>query len=144
LFKIQSVWHEILDHPLVQYIPLSKSVIASKNGGTESSTGRVFIKAFNTAEDLRPTLNLFNLDTEILRMINWKSELPFLTGNFIAEELKYRTHKVVVVGQEVRGYLELFTVNRTYFYRDTFYFSVYDRKGRRLNTQTEMFVVDYS
>ena len=143
MFRAAPVWHQILDHPLVQYIPLNKDPIISKNEASHPVIGTQYnIRAFNLPEDLRPTLNKFELDTEILRIIDWKKEVPSLSTNIVVKEMLYRTNKVEVLAEERRKYLELFTVNRKYFYRDTIFFSVYDQKGRRLPTPTAIFPID--
>lgn len=140
-WRANPAWKGVLDHPLVQYIPLNKDPIVTKTDYPLAGT-RFNVRAFNRPEDLRPTLNKFQLDVEILRMINWEKELPIISTNMILNELLYRTNKVLVLAESRPKFMELFTVNKTYFYRDKIYFSVFDEKGRRMPTPTSIFTLD--
>lgn len=141
LYRINSIWQQVLDHPLVQYIPLTKDPIITREdyplAGSQTN-----VRIFNQPEDLRPTLNRFELDTEILRTIDWERELPILSTNMELTELMYRTNKVVALARRRSRYLGLFTVNRRYFYRDKVFFSVYDEQGRRIGIPPTVFTID--
>ena len=52
--------------------PLSKDPIITRTDYPRVTGSQLNIRAFNTPEDLRPTLNRFGLDMEILRMVNWE------------------------------------------------------------------------
>ena len=110
--RINPIWQQVLDNPLVQYIPLSKDPIITRTDYPRVTGSQLNIRAFNTPEDLRPTLNRFGLDMEILRMVNWERELPIISINMESKELMYRTNKVVVLAESQPKYLELFSVNR--------------------------------
>lgn len=142
MFRVQTIWHDILEHPLVQYIPLNKDPIVSRQDVADIGT-QLNIRAFNAPADLRPTLIRFGLDTEILNTIDWDHELPIISINMISKELKYRTTKVVVLAERKHRFFEIFTVNRDYFYRDFIFFSVYDEQGRRMSTPTTMYPIDH-
>ena len=142
LYRINPVLQQVLTHPLVQYIPLNKDPIVTKEDYPLVTGSQFNIRVFNRAEDLRPTLNRFDLDTEILRTIDWKSELPIISTNIELTELLYRTNKIVTIARPREKYLALFTVNRRYFYRDKVFFSVYDEQGRRMSTPTTFFTID--
>lgn len=142
MFRVQSIWYSILEHPLVQYIPLNKDPLASSSESSPALGTKLNIRVFNRPEDLRPTLNKFGLNPEILRLINWDRELPILATNMVIKELLYRTNKVVGIAEERKNYLELFTVNRRYFYRESVFFIVYDERGRRLPTPTNVFTIE--
>ncbi|HHX94265.1 MAG TPA: hypothetical protein GX691_00365 [Clostridia bacterium] len=140
--RINPIWQQVLDNPLVQYIPLSKDPIITRTDYPRVTGSQLNIRAFNTPEDLRPTLNRFGLDMEILRMVNWERELPIISINMESKELMYRTNKVVVLAESQPKYLELFSVNRGYFYRDKFFFSVFNEQGQQLPIPTTMFFLD--
>lgn len=142
LFRINPIWQQVLTHPLVQYIPLQKDPIVTREDYPLVSGNQFNIRVFNRPEELRPTLNRFDLDTEILRTIDWKRELPIISINLELLELLYRTNKVVTIASPRTKYLALFTVNRRYFYRDKVFFSVYDEQGRRMSTPTTFFTID--
>ncbi len=142
LFRSNSLWSQILGHPLVQYIPLSKDPIVTREDYPLVTGRQHIIRVFNEPDDLRPTLNRYELDTEILRTIDWERELPILSLNLELNKLMYRTNKVVAIGTSRPKYLGLFSVNRRYFYRDKIFFSVYDEQGRHLTTPTTVFSID--
>jgi len=142
MYRINSIWYEILEDPLIQYIPLNKETILIRQDISLIGTLGMRVKAINDPENFKRASIMFSFNKGIEREINWQSELPILTLNLIASELKYRTTKVIILGEEQSGYLELFTVNRKYFYRNHIYFLAYDALGRRLNIPTEVFPVD--
>lgn len=141
MYRVEPVWHDILQHPLLQYIPLGKDPIISRTEAFLPSS-RPQIKAFNKPADLKPSLILLNIPTETINTINWKEELPLLTLNLDAIDLKYRTSKIIVLGENRPGLIELFSVKRDYFYREKIYFSVFDSRGRVLNTPLEIVNID--
>jgi hypothetical protein len=142
VYRANSIWQQVLEHPLVQYIPLNKDPIVTRENYPLLSGSQLNILVFNRPEDLRPTLNRFQLDTEILRTIDWERELPIISTNMELTKLLYRTNKVVVIARPRPKFLSLFTVNRRYFYRDKVFFTVYDEQGRRLSTPTIFFSID--
>jgi len=142
LYRVNPVLQEVLTHPLVQYIPLKKDPIVTRENYPLVSGRQFNIRVFNRPEDLRPTLNRFELDTEILRTIDWDRELPIISTNIELLEMLYRTNKIVAIARPREKYLALFTVNRRYFYRDRVFFSVFDEQGRRISTPTTFFTID--
>lgn len=142
LIRNRSIWSQILEHPLVQYIPLTKDPIVTREDYPLVSGRQHNILVFNEPNDLRHTLARFELDPEILQTIDWRRELPILSTNLELTGLMYRTNKVVAIGRSRPRYLGLFTVNRGYFYRDKIFFTVHDETGRRMTTPTTFFTVD--
>lgn len=142
LFRANPLWPHILDHPIVQYIPLSKDPIVTLENYPLVSGSLHNIRVFNEPSDLRPTLNRYELDSEIIRTIDWERELPILSLNLELIDLMYRTNKVVATGSSSPNFLGLFTVNRGYFYRDKIFFSVFDTEGRQISTPTTIFTID--
>ncbi|NLK00466.1 MAG: hypothetical protein GX318_04430 [Clostridia bacterium] len=141
MVRMKPVWYKILEYPLLQYIPLSKSSLVVKEN-ISSSFQKPQIKALNDSQDLHAVLKVHNLDRELVNQIIWEKELPIAALNLSIKELKYRTTKVVVLAQEVPKFMEIFTVNRSYFYRNNIYFVVYNNKGERLSTPTGVFLID--
>ena len=142
MYRVNSVWQQVLTSPLVQYIPLNKDPIVTKQEYPIGTGSQSNLRVFDSPEELRPTLNRFDLDPEILRTIDWEKELPIISLNLELKEMLYRTNKVVALAERRPKYLELFTVNKGYFYRDRIFFSVFDQSGRRITTPTTIFTID--
>lgn len=142
MFRINPIWPQVLNHPLVQYIPLNKDPVATRRDFPFGTGNQYNVRVFNQPEDLRPTLNRFGLDREILRTIDWERELPIISINMELLDLMYRTNKVVALATSRPKFLELFTVNKGYFYRDKIFFSVFDERGRRMSAPTAIFTIE--
>lgn len=114
---------KIFKYPAVQYIPLDR--YNEKIEETERSLGSTRAYVFNYMENERLNRKLNFLQYKEKYTID-KGELAVLVKNGKVNLVQYRGYEVIMVGKELPGTYNLFTVTTKYFYKDQVIFILYN------------------
>jgi len=119
----------ILRYPTVEYIPLYPQTVArgQLNAPSRQVAGVVICgdsKCWNIIRER------YHLNPEISP--DTTGHLLVLTVHFIAEDIMYRGHSVIMIGSSRKSWYHLFHIVTRYFYKQHLHFELYEHNGARL------------
>ncbi|NLM97776.1 MAG: hypothetical protein GX175_09255 [Halanaerobiaceae bacterium] len=114
---------KIFKFPAVQYIPLDR--YNEKIGQTDIRNGaaRVYVYTYKENNDLNRRISFLN------QAENYsipRGQLAVFIKNARVNLVQYRGYEVTMVGREIPGTYQLFTVTTQYFYKDRIIFILYN------------------
>ena len=131
---VQDIPDNILDYPLVQYIPLR--LYNQLKGEHNFSSSYLYITIYNSKEEDKLNRKISNYE---LPQDNYKIEkdyLAVLIFNGNVNLIKYRGYEVFMIGSPKKQHIHLFKVTTRYFYKNRLIFTLYDNQtGNRLKRE---------
>jgi len=114
---------KIFKFPAVQYIPLDR--YNEKIGQTDIRPGaaRVYVFSYKEKNELNKRINFLN-PAENYSIE--QGQLAVFIKNAKVNLVQYRGYEVTMVGREIQGTYQLFTVSTQYFYKDRIIFILYN------------------
>ncbi|ACL70887.1 hypothetical protein [Halothermothrix orenii] len=114
---------EIFKYPPIQYIPLNLNRLEQGNSPFNSESINFELYTYREKQQLLNKLRLLNIDKDY--DFN-QEEIAILVFNTRVDLIKYRGYEVIMVGEIIKNYFQLFTITTRYFYKDRILFNLYN------------------
>lgn len=114
---------KIFKYPSVQYIPLKRSNEKIINSERVNNKVKFYLYNYPEKKRLLKKLNFlqFHDDYSI-----YEDQLVILTANNLINLIQYRGYEIIMVCNPEPGKHQLFSITKSYFYKDRLIFILYD------------------
>jgi len=131
IIMFEGIPDNVLDYPLVQYIPLRLYDI--KRGTHNFLNTNIYLSIYKSNEENKLNKKLKGINFDYTNYDIDENQLAILIFNGYVNIIKYRAYEVFMVGNKENKNVQLFKVTTRYFYKDKLIFSLYnDKDGNRI------------